>query len=37
MTEQELIDMFDSTNITIAELARMSGRSVKDIKKILMA
>ena len=37
MTDQELIDMFDSTNITLAELARMSGRSVKDIKKILMA
>ena len=38
MTDQEIIDMFDrDLNITLAELARMSGRSVKAIKKILMA
>jgi len=37
MTAQEIVDVFDSTNITLAELARMSGRSVKDLKKILMA
>ena len=38
MTDQEIIDIFDrDLNITLAELARMSGRSVKAIKKILMA
>ena len=37
MTDQEIIDMFDrDLRITLAELGRMSGRSVKDVKKILM-
>ena len=37
MTDQEIIDMFDrDLKITLAELGRMSGRSVKDVKKILM-
>tara|TARA_R100001126_G_scaffold93040_2_gene63258 strand:- start:124 stop:246 length:123 start_codon:yes stop_codon:yes gene_type:complete len=36
MTDQEIIDLFDSTNITLAELSRRSGRSVADLKKLLM-
>ena len=37
MTDQEIIDMFDrDLMITLAELGRMSGRSVKEVKKILM-
>lgn len=36
MTDQQIIDWFDCSNITIAELARMSGRSVQEIKALLM-
>jgi predicted HTH domain antitoxin len=35
MTRQEIIDLFDSTQITMAELARISGRSIKQLKAIL--
>lgn len=36
MNNQEIIDLFDSTNITLAELAAISGRSIKQLKKLLM-
>lgn len=36
MSNQEIIDLFDSTNITLAELAAISGRSIKQLKKLLM-
>jgi len=36
MTDQEIIDLFDSTNITLSELSRRSGRSVPALKKLLM-
>jgi len=36
MTRQEIIDLFDSTQITMAELSRISGRSIKQLKKILI-
>tara|TARA_R110000868_G_scaffold205313_1_gene453758 strand:- start:3307 stop:3438 length:132 start_codon:yes stop_codon:yes gene_type:complete len=36
MTDQEIIDLFDSTNITLAELSAQSGRSVRDLKSLLM-
>ena len=37
MTDQEIRDTFDRNwNLTLAELARMSGRSVKELKKILL-
>mgnify|MGYP000247423256 FL=1 len=36
MTDQEIIELFDSTNITIAELVSMTGRSKKQIKRLLM-
>jgi len=36
MTDEQIRDLFDSTNIALADLARMSGRSVQDLKQILM-
>jgi hypothetical protein len=36
MTDAEIIDLFDSTCITLARLALVSGRSVEQIKKLLM-
>lgn len=36
MTDQDIIDLFDSTNITLRELANRSGRTVKQLKSILM-
>ena len=35
MTDQDIIQLFDSTNITLAELARISGRSILELKRIL--
>jgi len=35
MTDQDIIDLFDRTNITLAELARISGRSILELKRIL--
>ena len=36
MTDQEIIDLFDATNITMAELSVQSGRTVPALKKLLM-
>lgn len=36
MTDQEIIALFDSTNITLAELAVQSGRSVSALKRLLL-
>ena len=36
MSDNEIIDLFDSSNITLAELSQISGRSVKQLKKLLM-
>lgn len=36
MTDQEIVDLFDSSNITMARLALVSGRSVAELKKLLM-
>ena len=36
MTDQEIIALFDSTNITLAELAARSGRSVAALKQLLL-
>jgi hypothetical protein len=36
MTDQDIIDLFDRTNITLAELSAVSGRSVKDLKRLLI-
>jgi len=36
MTNQKIIELFDSTNITLSELAHLSGRTVKALKILLM-
>lgn len=36
MTDQQIIDLFDSSNITLRELAAISGRSVAELKALLM-
>ena len=36
MTDQQIIDLFDSTNITLATLSAISGRSVAALKQLLM-
>jgi predicted HTH domain antitoxin len=36
MSDQEIIALFDSTNITLSELSRLSGRPVPALKKLLM-
>tara|TARA_B100001059_G_C17785883_1_gene557051 strand:- start:1035 stop:1157 length:123 start_codon:yes stop_codon:yes gene_type:complete len=36
MDDQQIIDLFDSSNITLQELSSMTGRSVKALKALLM-
>ena len=36
MSDWEIIDLFDTTNITLAELSRLTGKSVKELKALLM-
>ena len=36
MTNNEIIELFDSSNITLAELSAISGRSVADLKALLL-
>lgn len=36
MTDIEIIDLFDQTNITLRRLSEISGRSVEDLKLLLM-
>lgn len=36
MTDQEIIYLFDSSNITLERLSIISGRSIPDLKKLLM-
>jgi len=36
MTDQEIIDLFDRSNITLSDLSRISGRTVSELKKLLM-
>jgi hypothetical protein len=37
MTDQDIKDMFDQNwNMTMAELARMAGKTVAQVKRILM-
>ena len=35
-TEQEIIDYFDSTNVTLRDLSELSGVSVPALKQLLM-
>jgi len=36
MSDQKIIYLFDGSNITLAQLARVSGRTVPQLKKLLM-
>jgi predicted HTH domain antitoxin len=36
MSNQEIISLFDSTNITLAELSALTGKPVSYLKKLLM-
>ena len=36
MTDQELLDFFDSSNITLGELCELSGRSLQQLKDLLI-
>ena len=37
MTDQEIIDLFDSNlNITLRELSNLSGRTIANLKRLLM-
>ena len=36
VSDQKIIELFDSSNITLKELAEISGRSVAELKKLLM-
>jgi predicted HTH domain antitoxin len=36
MTNDEIIDLFDSSNITLRELSVISGRSVAELKNLLL-
>jgi len=36
MSDNEIIHRFDTSNITIEQLSKISGKSVKYIKKLLM-
>jgi predicted HTH domain antitoxin len=36
MTNQEIIDLFDSTNITLTELSALTGKPVSYLKTLLM-
>ena len=36
MSDNEIIDRFDTSNLTLEQLSALSGKSVKYIKKLLM-
>lgn len=36
MSDNEIIDRFDTSNITLEQLSKLSGKSVKCLKKLLM-
>jgi hypothetical protein len=36
MTDQQVTDLFDSSNITLGELAARSGRSLQELKDLLI-
>lgn len=36
MSNDEIINLYDTTNITLLELSAISGRSIPTLKKLLM-
>jgi len=37
MTDAEIIDLYDSSNITLYQLSVISGRTIPQLKRLLMA
>jgi predicted HTH domain antitoxin len=37
MSDYQIVELFDSTNITLAELSRITGRTVSQLKNLLMS
>ena len=37
MSDAEIIDLFDSSNITMHQLSVISGRTISELKRLLMA
>ncbi|CAB4168503.1 hypothetical protein UFOVP882_39 [uncultured Caudovirales phage] len=37
MSDYQIIELFDSTNVTLAELFRITGRSIGELKALLMS
>ena len=37
MTNQEIIHLYDSTNISLAMLSRMTGKTIDELKSILLS
>jgi len=35
--DEQILDLFNSTNITLADLAMRSNRTIKELKKLLMS
>jgi predicted HTH domain antitoxin len=36
MSDYQIIELFDSTNVTLVELSRLTGRPVEELKALLM-
>ena len=36
MTNQEIIEYFNSTNVTLAELSNITGKTVESLKQLLV-
>jgi predicted HTH domain antitoxin len=37
MSDYQIVELFDSTNITMRELSRLTGRPIQDLKALLMS
>jgi len=37
MTDSDIIDLYDSSNITLYQLSVISGRTINQLKRLLMA
>jgi hypothetical protein len=37
MTDADIIDLYDSSNITLYQLSVISGRTISQLKRLLMA
>lgn len=37
MTDQQIVDLFESTNMTLQSLSHRTGKSVNELKKLIMS